>query len=155
MSGNNYMIPKRNILALELRKKIYNFILKNLGLYERDFKTNGHPKSTLKHHLNYLINRDLAILKNFGNYNKYFIGRKLSKREKEILDLLRKQNPLRIILCLYAGAACKYAHNIRGCFLLAASGNDNLRRLCYHARFNSVISVGAVNKKLERCDPGD
>jgi hypothetical protein len=29
MNGNNYMISKRNILALELRKKIYNFILNN------------------------------------------------------------------------------------------------------------------------------
>jgi len=109
----------------------------------------------LKHYLSYLIKQDLAILGNFGNYNEYFIGRKLSKWKKEILDLLIKQNPLGIILCLYVGAACKYARNIRGCFLGAASGNDNLRRLCYPARFNSVISVGAVNKKLERCGPGD
>ncbi|MDH7506443.1 MAG: S8 family peptidase, partial [Candidatus Thermoplasmatota archaeon] len=47
--------------------------------------------------------------------------------------------------------ACDYARYIKGVVLVAAAGNDGLPILCYPARFNSVISVGAVDESLNLC----
>jgi len=48
-------------------------------------------------------------------------------------------------------AACNYAYYIKGVVIVAAAGNDGLERLCYPARFESVVSVGAVDKNLKLC----
>jgi subtilisin family serine protease len=47
--------------------------------------------------------------------------------------------------------ACDYARHIKGVLLVAAAGNDGLPILCYPARFESVISVGAVDENLNLC----
>jgi subtilisin family serine protease len=47
--------------------------------------------------------------------------------------------------------ACDYARYIKGVLLVAAAGNDGLPILCFPARFESVISVGAIDKNLNLC----
>ncbi|MCK4365538.1 MAG: S8 family serine peptidase [Thermoplasmatales archaeon] len=47
--------------------------------------------------------------------------------------------------------ACDYAYYIRDTLIVAAAGNDGLSKLCYPARFGSVISVGAVDENLNLC----
>jgi thermitase len=47
--------------------------------------------------------------------------------------------------------ACDYARYIKGVLIVAAAGNDGLPILCYPARFESVISVGAVDENLNLC----
>lgn len=54
-------------------------------------------------------------------------------------------------LSLVFHIACDYAYSIKDVLIVAAAGNDGLSRLCYPARFESVISVGAVDEKLELC----
>ena len=51
--------------------------------------------------------------------------------------------------------ACDYAYYFKNTLLVAAAGNDGLPILCFPARYGSVISVGAVNEKLELCDQSD
>jgi len=47
--------------------------------------------------------------------------------------------------------ACDYARYIKGVIIVAAAGNDGLPKLCYPARFDSVISVGAIDENLNLC----
>ncbi|OYT65968.1 hypothetical protein B6V00_04045 [ANME-1 cluster archaeon ex4572_4] len=41
--------------------------------------------------------------------------------------------------------ACKYAWDM-GCLLVAAAGNDDTTEVCYPARYETVVAVGAINE---------
>jgi len=57
------MISNKNILELELRRNIYDFILKNPGFHLRGLSRKLKiPKSTLLHHLKILKKRELIIM---------------------------------------------------------------------------------------------
>ena len=47
--------------------------------------------------------------------------------------------------------ACNYAYYVKGVLIVAAAGNDGLSKVCIPARFESVISVGAVDENLKLC----
>lgn len=93
------MISKQNILELEARRKIYNFILKNPGLHEREISRRLKiPKTTLKHHLRYLEKQTLVTIDYKEGYNRHYISNKIGKRDKEIIKLLRQKIPRSILL---------------------------------------------------------
>ena len=52
-------------------------------------------------------------------------------------------------------SACSYAYYIQNSLLVAASGNNGILRICYPARYDTVIAVGAINKNEERCTEKD
>jgi subtilisin family serine protease len=70
-----------------------------------------------------------------------------AKFDDQIISMSLGGYGISIILHL----ACDYARYIKGVLLVAAAGNDGLPILCYPARFESVISVGAVDKNLNLC----
>lgn len=101
------MRVKRDILTLELRQKIYNYILKHPGLYQSEISRSLKiPKSTLIYHLSYMKKNKILTSKNFEGHNKYYINDKIGTKEKEILELLRRETPRRIILCLKGYIFC-------------------------------------------------
>ncbi|UCH71932.1 MAG: winged helix-turn-helix transcriptional regulator [Thermoplasmatales archaeon] len=88
-----------NILELENRRQIYNFILKNPGIHMRELSRRMNiPYGTLKYHLTYLKKRELCVEKSDGAYLRYYVAKKLGKKHKEILNALRKEVPRKIIL---------------------------------------------------------
>jgi DNA-binding transcriptional ArsR family regulator len=101
------MINEGNILELETRKKIFNFISEYPGIHIREIsrKTNI-AFSTLRHHLNYLEKHDLAVRKNDGRYYRYYAKDKIGRKDKKILDFLRQDTPRAIILLLFAYVEC-------------------------------------------------
>lgn len=48
--------------------------------------------------------------------------------------------------------ACEYAYTVKRSLIVAAAGNNGIMRICYPARFDTVIAVGAVDKTLKRCE---
>lgn len=95
------MISKENIFKLELRREIFDFILENPGLHEREISRRMKiPKTTLRHHINYLIKYGLVVTKSEGRYSRYYGTQKVGKKDKEILNLLRQETPQRIIILL-------------------------------------------------------
>ena len=95
------MILKENILKLEIRRKIYNFILKNPGLHLRELsRKTKMPKTTLRHHPNFLEKYGLIITKADHRYTRYYVIQKVGKQDKEILNLLRQETPRRIFMLL-------------------------------------------------------
>ena len=108
------MISRENILKFETRRKIYNYILENPGLHLREIarKTNI-SLSVLRYHINYLKKNELVIVKNDQGYTRYYVKQKVGIRDKEILNLLRQDIPLRIVLLLLtAGPGNIYKNKI-------------------------------------------
>ena len=95
------MISENNILKLGTRKRIYNFILEYPGLHLREISRRTNiPFSGLKYHLDFLEKQGLVIKKANRRYLRYYVSKKVSEKDKEILNLLRQDIPCRIILLL-------------------------------------------------------
>jgi len=101
------MISKKNILNLEARNKIYNFISKNPGLHFRGLSRSMNiPATTLRHHLKYLDRQKLVSVASEKGYKRYYITNRLSKQEKQILTLFRQEVPRKIFLYLFWIPVC-------------------------------------------------
>lgn len=101
------MILKKDILKLETRRKIYDYIDKNPGLNIRKISRKLNiPFTTLLYHLRYLKKLDLIREKNEGKYKKIFISYKIGARDKQVLSLLRNENSCKILLYLLWMFSC-------------------------------------------------
>jgi len=90
-----------NILELETRRKIYNYLSHYPGLHLRELSRRLHiPFSTLIYHLRFLRKRGLIKEKTKGRYNRYYVTENIGLREKEILGILHEDTPRMIILYL-------------------------------------------------------
>lgn len=95
------MITKDNILKLKTRRLIYDLILKNPGLHQREILRRTKLSSgVLSYHLNFLKKQELIITRVNRRYTRYYIKDTVGKNEKEILNVLRQKIPLRIVLIL-------------------------------------------------------
>jgi len=88
-----------NILELETRRKIYNFILKYPGVHVRETTRKiSIPKTTLTYHLNYLEKRGLIIGKYDDVYHRFYITNTMGVTNKKILSFLRRETTRNILL---------------------------------------------------------
>jgi len=93
---------KNRLLNLEIRRVIYNHILKNPGVHLREISRELQiPKSTLTYHLNFLRKQDLIVEKSEGKFKRYYITQKVGNLDKAILSLIRKNIPRSILLFLF------------------------------------------------------
>jgi len=95
------MLLRDDILKLETRRELYQLILKNPGLHLREIKRRMNISlGSLQYHLKYLEKYDFINSKNDQKYIRYYAKEKIDRRDKEILNLLRQDIPLKIILLL-------------------------------------------------------
>ena len=95
------MISRENILKIESRRKIYQFISKNPGFHVSALsKIINIPKSTIYHHLIFLKKHGFLEVKSENGYSRYYAAKKVSKIDKKLLDLFRQDTPRTIILLL-------------------------------------------------------
>ena len=91
-----------DVLTLEIRREIYNYIQQYPGLHFRDLQRKINiPKTTLLYHLRYLSKRELLTSKEDTRYTRYFTARKIGVKEKTLLSLIRQETPRQIILFLF------------------------------------------------------
>lgn len=91
----------REILELEIRRKIYDLILKSPGLHVRELARELNiALSTLDYHLHYLYKRGLVAAKSDGRYTRCYIAGKISVKDKKIISVLRRNVPRKILLFL-------------------------------------------------------
>jgi DNA-binding transcriptional ArsR family regulator len=96
-----------NILELEARRSIYNFILNFPGLHIREISRRLKvPFTTLQYHLRYLEKRELVRAREDGKYTRYYITSRFGRKEKDILNLLHKKTPVQIIFYLLTMIVC-------------------------------------------------
>ena len=101
------MISRDNILNLEVRQQIYDFIKNNPGLHQRELSRRMNiPKSTILYHIRFLKKLNL-IDENKGYNNKYYcVARQVGIKEKQIINLFRKQIPCKIFLYTLFSLSC-------------------------------------------------
>lgn len=88
-------------LDLQTRREIYNFISKQPGLHLNELsKKMNIPEDSINYHLKYLKKLGVLIEKHDDGHVRYYIVRKISEREREILDLLKQDIPFKIIMFL-------------------------------------------------------
>lgn len=96
------LTKNEDLLKLETRRRIYNFILKYPGLHLRKIcRKLKIPKTTMDYHLNYLKKHDLILIKTERGYNYYYVSKKVGNIEKKILAAIRQKTPRNIILFLF------------------------------------------------------
>ena len=94
-------MKKDGIIKLKTRKMIYNYILDHPGLHFRELSRELKiPKSTLDYHLSILKKLELINVKSNGRYNRYYAMKQVGRIDKEILNVLRQEVPLKIVILL-------------------------------------------------------
>lgn len=103
----NTMITRDNILKLEIRRKIYDFIDKNPGLNISEISRKMNiTRSALRHHLKYLMRLNLIIVKiDMKNKRLYACGQ-LGTKDQKLLSLLRQGTTFKIIMHLFYPGFC-------------------------------------------------
>lgn len=92
---------KEAALELEIRRKIYNHILKSPGLHERELSRELNiPLSTLDYHLFSLKKRNLILSHQDGRYTRFYVAGDVSVKDKQIMNILRQRVPRRIVMFL-------------------------------------------------------
>ena len=101
------MISKRSILDLKSRRDIYQFISENPGLHISEIsKRINIPRSTLIHHLRHLVKLNLISIKADGGLKRFYTCHLFGIKDKELLSLIRKEVPFRIIMYLFFPGLC-------------------------------------------------
>ena len=124
------MISKKNILKLEIRRKIYDFVDKNPGLHVREISRRMDiPINTLIYHIKYLKKLGLIDEKHEGKYNFIFITQKIGKQDKQILGLLRKKTSCKIFLHLLFSLSCSQIELSKELEISPASVSYHLKKM--------------------------
>ena len=91
------------LLELETRRQIYNYILKYPGLHFRDIcRKLNFSKSTMNYHLKFLEKKGFIEKRTNGGYCRYYTVNSISKLDKKILDVLRRKLSRDIILYVFS-----------------------------------------------------
>jgi predicted transcriptional regulator len=89
----------KDILKLDSRRKIYEFIDENPALNFREISRKMNiPKSTLIYHLNYLKKLRLINEKHKGKYSYFFVLKKVGEKDKILLSLIREKTSFKIFV---------------------------------------------------------
>ncbi|MBN2065526.1 MAG: winged helix-turn-helix transcriptional regulator [Candidatus Thermoplasmatota archaeon] len=92
---------KKEVLDLETRRKVYNFISCHPGLHLSELSRKlDIPVSTINYHLGYLKKLGTLVAKHEGRYVRYYIPQKIGVSDKKIINLLRHDTPFRIVMYL-------------------------------------------------------
>jgi len=143
------MMTKSNILELEIRDKIYNFLQDYPGLHVREISRKlDIPFSTLKYHLNYLEKNELIISEVDDKYNRYFISQTIGNKEKKILNFLRKRATLHIVIWFIIAVQCSQKDMGRFLGKHPATISFHLRKMKNAGIIEEVtISNGVISKE--------
>lgn len=142
------MEDKEELLELETRKNIYEFIADRPGTYLREIKKElDLPVGQVEYHLEKLEKHDLISYETSGNKKRYFIQDDVDYPDRKVISLLRQENPRTILLKLLEGE-----HTFRE---LLAAVDISKSTLSFHikklVKNDLVESRRDGRKKVYRC----
>ena len=89
------------IYNLSNRKKIYDCILKNPGLHEREIARKLKiPLTTVDYHVHLLERKNLITSVSCCYYKQYFATQSISSKDKNIIVILRRKAIRKVLLFL-------------------------------------------------------
>jgi len=93
---------EKDILNLEIRRKLYNYISKHPGSHFRQIsRAKKVAPTTLSYHLRLLKKYGFIEEKDENGYTRYFVAKKIGEKDKKLLNLFRQDIPRTIILLLF------------------------------------------------------
>ena len=92
-------MTNEELLILETRRKIYDFIHKHPGIHVRELSRSLKiPKTTLCYHLNFLKKEELISEDSSKRYLRYYVSNKVGIDNKTVLNFLRYETTRNMII---------------------------------------------------------
>lgn len=132
-------------LELETRKRIYQYLQKFPGAHMREIgREVDIPMGTLEYHLHYLVKANLLTTRQDTRYTRYFATGELSRREKDVLAILRQKVPRQLAAYLLLEPGASHGTLLAKFALSASTLSFHLKKLT-SANIASVEKVGREN----------
>lgn len=94
-------MKKTDLLNLETRRKIFNYIEDNPGLHLRKIARElGINYHNLRYHLRYLERKEVIIIKESNSYARVY-SNNIGAKDKDLLNIIRERIPSYITLFLF------------------------------------------------------
>lgn len=120
----------RDPLELESRRRIYEHLQRKPGAHMREIgRELDIPMGTLEYHLHYLVKADLLVTRQDGRYTRYFATGELSRREKDVLAVLRQKVPRQIAAHLLLQPGSSHGHLLTKFDLSASTLSFHIKKL--------------------------
>lgn len=117
-------------LELETRRRIYQYLQKFPGSHMREIgREVDIPMGTLEYHLHYLVKANLLTTRQDARYTRYFATGELSRREKDILAVLRQKVPRQVAAHLLLQPGSSHGHLLTKFALSASTLSFHLKKL--------------------------
>jgi DNA-binding transcriptional ArsR family regulator len=96
-------MQRSDILNLETRRKIHQYIKQNPGLHLRELaRALNLTFFNLNYHIRYLEKLDMIKIKKDDFYTRVYPRDSFGFEEKKIMDFIRRKTPRHIIMCIVA-----------------------------------------------------
>lgn len=91
------------VLSLDSRKRIYEFVKTNPGAHLRQIaRSLTLPLGTALYHLDYLSSSDMIVVRRDGRYKRFFVKHMLGRREKDYVSVFHHAVPRKIATVILA-----------------------------------------------------
>ena len=151
------------VLENSRRMRIYRLIRRNPGLHLRELQRRlDIPLSSLEHHVDYMIRKNILYREKDGRYTRYF-SRQLTYDERKLISALRHEKLREIVLLVLEEEKVKFQVLMEYLGLPSSTLSHYLKYLVDHdvlARervgYESVYSVNddRVEKVMVIYEPG-
>ena len=129
---------------LETRRKIYNLIKENPGLYASKIAEMCNISTQLvDYHILYLKKNNLITIEKDKSYKRCFVKYSISHEDKKIISILRQEFPLKIVLYLLKHPYSRHKD-------LLKELNVSSPRFSYHLKKlikNGIIEISSYKDK--------
>lgn len=97
------------VLSLESRRKIYEFVVKNPGTYLREMERSlDMQPGLLSYHLDHLERKQLLRIEDDGYRKRYFASTDFRLKDRKTISLLRLESPRRILIHLLVNGSTPF-----------------------------------------------
>lgn len=124
------MPSEEDPLELETRRRIYQHLQKFPGAHMREIgREVDIPMGTLEYHLHYLVKANLLTTRQDARYTRYFPTGELSRREKDVLAILRQKVPRQVAAHLLLQPGASHGQLLQHFALSASTLSFHLKKL--------------------------
>jgi len=133
---------KKDSLALEKRRIVYQYIEKHPGVYMREMqKELGMATGVLEYHLNYLVKEGLLTTYTDGRKKRFYSAEKVGSPQKKLLSYLRQKHPRRILTLSLQDGGTDIGEITKECGISKSAASFNIEGL---------MNAGYIEKRGER-----
>jgi len=131
----------KQVLDLEIRRKIYNVIKRDPGLHASKIAEIMVIKGQLAdYHLQYLEKKEIITAIKEGGYRRYYVKGTLGAKDKRRISILRREVPLRIVLFLLKNQNSQHKDILQHIDIAPSTLSYHLKNLEKH----DIIAVRSI-----------